>query len=496
MTSRLATPLSRRALAKNTLINLVGYALPLLVGLVAIPITVRSLGVERFGVLTLAWAFIGYFSLFDLGIGRAITQAVAERLTVAPVEEVARLAWTGLVMMLGFALFGALLVVFLSPWLVTSVLKIPPALNDETRAAFMLLAASIPVVVLSSGLAGLLTALQRFDLINALRIPMGIMTFLTPLTVLPFSTNMVYVCAALLIMRLLFLVLHWTLCLGAFPALRSHRGILRAEMPRLLNFGGWMTLTNVIGPLMVYLDRFIIGAVLSVAAVAYYVTPYEMVTRLWIVPAAIVAVLFPAFATAQGSAHAAHLYSIGARSVLGLLAPVLLVLIAFAQEILHLWLGANFAQDSAAVLQWLALGVYINSYAQVAFAFIQGMGRADLTAKFHLIELPLYIALMLWLLKTQGIVGAAVAWFCRILLDTVLLAAATHWLDKNLFAASKKILPLLLLPCLLFACSMQLTAFNTKLLFTALTLPALIIAGYHYAITPEEKVALRQLRQR
>lgn len=68
----LRVSLSRISLAKNTLINFAGFVLPLAVGLITIPLIVSGFGVERFGLLTLAWAIIGYFSLFDLGLGRAI----------------------------------------------------------------------------------------------------------------------------------------------------------------------------------------------------------------------------------------------------------------------------------------------------------------------------------------------------------------------------------------------------------------------------------------
>ena len=64
---------SGRLLARNTIWNLLGQVLPMVVGVVAIPPLVHSLGVDRFGVLSLAWIIIGYFSLFDLGMGRALT---------------------------------------------------------------------------------------------------------------------------------------------------------------------------------------------------------------------------------------------------------------------------------------------------------------------------------------------------------------------------------------------------------------------------------------
>ncbi|BBP05723.1 putative O-antigen transporter [Sulfuriferula plumbiphila] len=490
--------MSRKALVKNSLINLAGFALPLTVGLITIPLIVRGFGVERFGLLTLAWAVIGYFSLFDLGIGRAITQLIAERLDKSPAEDVARLAWTGLLMMAVFALIGAIFTASLTPWFVSSVLNMPEALREEAIWAFIMLAAAIPAVVLSAGFAGVLAAIQRFDLINALRIPMGMMIFLVPLAILPYSKSMAYVCAGLMVIRFLFLVLHAVVCFYAFPSLRAHVGIERSEIRRLLNFGGWMTVTNVIGPFMVYMDRFVIGAALSISAVAYYVTPYEMVTRLWAIPAAIVTVLFPAFAASKnnGSSHAAALYSMGGRAILVILAPIVLVLVVFAKEGLNVWLGSDFSQKSAAVLQWLAMGVYLNSYAQVPFAFIQGIGRADITAKLHLLELPIYIALMFWLLNTHGIIGVAIAWLLRIAVDAVLLTLVAHWLSKDMAAASRQIFPMLATLLVLFAAGMMLDETVGKLFFTGAAFLALILVVYFFAVTPEEKNAIRKSAQR
>jgi len=69
-----------RLLARNTILNVLGYSLPMLVAIFAIPPLVKGLGTERFGILTLAWVIIGYLSLFDLGLGRALTKLVAEKL--------------------------------------------------------------------------------------------------------------------------------------------------------------------------------------------------------------------------------------------------------------------------------------------------------------------------------------------------------------------------------------------------------------------------------
>src|SRR6266581_4040701 len=68
----------RSRTARNSALNLLGMAVPLLVGLVLIPITLRGLGAARFGLFSLALAVLEYSTLFALGLGPATTKHVAE----------------------------------------------------------------------------------------------------------------------------------------------------------------------------------------------------------------------------------------------------------------------------------------------------------------------------------------------------------------------------------------------------------------------------------
>ena len=67
-------------IARNTAFNLLGHGAPLVVGLVSIPIVAHFLGDVRFGLLGLAWAVLGSFTLVDLGVGPATTKLAAEYL--------------------------------------------------------------------------------------------------------------------------------------------------------------------------------------------------------------------------------------------------------------------------------------------------------------------------------------------------------------------------------------------------------------------------------
>src|SRR5712691_10917167 len=118
-------------------------------------------------------------------------------------------------------LLGAVVVILLSPWLVHRALHVPSALQGETLRSFYLLGVSIPVVISTAGLRGLLEAHQRFGMINALRIPMGVYSFASPLLVLPFAKSLFPVVAVLVCGRVIGWAAHLLLCLRVVPELRQ-----------------------------------------------------------------------------------------------------------------------------------------------------------------------------------------------------------------------------------------------------------------------------------
>ncbi len=397
--------------------NLLGQLAPMAAALFAIPVLLREMGIDRFGLLTIGWLLIGYFSLFDLGLGRALTQRVAS--ARANGEPVANSIKSALWLMLLLGLLAGLLLALLADWLAYSLLKVPPALRAETRDSLWLLAPAMPLVVLATGLRGILEALQAFRLVNLVRMPLGVLTFVAPLAVLPFSNSLVPLFAVLSLLRLLTLMAFGWACQRAMPGFAAGR-FERACLPPLLQFGGWMTLSNLIGPLMVNMDRLLIASLLSLAAVSYYSTPHEMIMRALVVPGAVAGVCFPIFAASNAIASR-DLFWRSCKLVGAAMLAMLLLVLPLAQWLLAQWLGSEFARHSTPVLRVLAIGVAINGLAHIPFAYVQGIGQSKVTAQFHVLELVLYGSL-LWLCMVQyGIVGAAVAWTLRATLDAACL---------------------------------------------------------------------------
>lgn len=172
-----------RRLIRHTAWNLAGLALPLILAVATTPALIRQLGLDRFGFLSIAWMLVGYFSFFDLGLGRALTNLAAQRLGLQADADLAPLVWPAIRAMAVLGTAGGALLALLSTPVVRGLLKVPVELEGEALAGMVLLAASLPLVVVSSGLRGVLEAGRHFGTSNAVRIALGAVTFLGPLGV-------------------------------------------------------------------------------------------------------------------------------------------------------------------------------------------------------------------------------------------------------------------------------------------------------------------------
>ena len=412
-----------KVLAKNTLLNLLGMVIPIVVGIVAIPFAVKGLGPEGFGIFSIAWVILGYLGLLDFGLSRATTKFVAEILRQEKVKSLTSFIWTGIVVSFTFGVVGAMMLLMATPYLVESLLKIPTNFIEQTKVAFYFLSFSLPFILLSTSFKGILGAVQRFDLVNAVHIPTSVLSFLFPALSLPFGFTLSTVILFVVLSRVSASFVYFFLCFKAIPNITTKPIIDLKILMKLLSYGGWITVTGIISPILVYMDRFFIGSILSMKAVAFYSAPYEAITRLRIVPVAIMTAFFPEF-SAVSSRNRGRLEMLVGRSIKYVLIStgvVALLLLCYSHDILQLWLGNQFAEKSTLIFQILALGIVVNCLAYIPFTLFQGVGRPDLPAKFHLVELPFYLVTLWLLTKTIGIVGAATAWFIRVTVDFFLL---------------------------------------------------------------------------
>ena len=207
-------------LPRSVALNLLGQGLPLIAGLITIPLLLDALGTTRFGILALGWTIVGYFSLFDLGFSRAMTHLISRALARGDAEETSRVFATGLACMAGLGVLLGALGLLAAPWLAGSVFQIDAELQQEALQAFYVLALSVPVVIVCTGAAAPLEARQRFDLVLLVRVPLGIANFVGPLLMVYWRNDLAAIILVLLLARIAALVAYVYLARLVLPGER------------------------------------------------------------------------------------------------------------------------------------------------------------------------------------------------------------------------------------------------------------------------------------
>jgi O-antigen/teichoic acid export membrane protein len=480
---------SSNTIAKNTVYNLLGYSIPLVFAVILIPPLVRGLGDERFGILNLAWIVIGYFSFFDFGIGRSLTKITAEKIGLDRKEEIPSLFWTSLFLMLSFSLLIVIILILLVPYLVNDVFNISKEMRPETLKTFYALAIAVPIVSTTAGLRGVLEAYQKFGIINIMRVLLGILTFLGPILFLILTNSLFWIVIFLIIIRLIIWVLYLFQCFKVNHNIKKEIKFDLSSIIPVIKFSAWITVANVVGPIILYSDRLLIGVIVSAAAITYYATPFEVVSKMLLIPGALVGVLFPVFSASFFSdpGFSKKLFFRGAKFIFLIVYPIVFLAVTFSYEGMDLWLGEKFALNSSLVLQFLAIGILMNSISIIPNNFFQGIGKPKIPSLINLVELPVYVLVMWFSIKSYGVKGAAAAYLIMAAIDAITMYIFANKLFSIQFKSGLNAISFLtMMLALLIPFFFSNLLF--KMIFSIVYLLVFLLVSWKYFLSVEEKV--------
>jgi O-antigen/teichoic acid export membrane protein len=409
--------------SRNVAYNLTGAVLPLILAVVTIPLYISLVGSERYGVLSVAFLLLGYFGLFDLGLGRATTYRISE-LGDSSAQARSDVLWTAASINFGMGLLGSLALwggaqLFFSQWF-----KVDETLRKEIVQCLPLLAACLPVATITGVFAGALQARSRFLEVNTISVISTSSFQLFPLAVAwLYGSDLTGLIGAALVARMLGVAaLVWRARNAMGQGLRVR--FEKSEAPRLLGFGGWIVSDGLLNPMLAMVDRFAIGAVSGGTGVTLYTIPYQLAQRITIFPSALLNVLFPKLPTA--SAEDRDRYADGAtRVLLGVMTGPVLFAIFLIHPLFSMWLGPDLGNPAADLGVLILIGFWINALAWVPLVWLQGTGRPDIAVKAHLVQIPPYLTILYLGLDHFGLTGAAGALIIRNLMDLLILTFAS-----------------------------------------------------------------------
>lgn len=404
--------------ARHTIYNLIGAVVPIVVSLVTVPIYLSVIGLERYGILSFCWILLGYFGLFELGLGPATAQKIASLVDASP-EDRSELLWGSIFLCLSIGIVAGILLLAVAGPLLTSIRGLTGTLKTEIASVVPLLALSLPASTAYGVLSGALQGRERFLMLNSVSASANALMSILPLAVaLLMGPSLPWLIAAVLSARLLSVVVLAFYCVKAIPLGRPAIPSW-ALINSLLRFGGWVTGAGLVTPLLTSMEKFMIGYVTGASAISVYMVPFNLVSRIVTLPMSLSSALFPRFASAQGEA-ADDLEARAMKSLCAMMTVVSVFLMGILGIFLRIWIGKKLALAAAPIAYIILAGYWFNSFAHVAHAKLMGRGRPDLITKISLSQLVPYAIALYFAVYMWGIYGAAALWTIRSAIELVI----------------------------------------------------------------------------
>ena len=427
----------KNSFAHNSILNFSSQVLLIVIALICIPFIISRLGSETFGLLSILWLFVGYFTFLDLGIGQATVKFLSEGVARDQSAHAASILQSSLKLALIIGFVGCAAIVLLSFLDIGRFMNVGSNLRPQATVALRWLALCLPAVLAQGVLRSVPLAHNRFDLMNILQAAAGSLQWAGSAFVLYLGGGFTAVVLLTAISRYLILCAYILVAVRVLPGGFQRLGpVEKWPFTKLLRFGSWVTISQIIGPMLTLLERLIIGSVISLAWVTFYSVPYDAVMKLVIIPMSFATALFPlvsgSWLTDEGRARARAIYHRSIKYIFTVMLPIAMLGILFSSEILNLWLGKEFSEKSGWVMSIFSAGLLFHALSQLPNTILWGIGRPDLTAKLLLAETPLYLLACWFATSRFGIYGTAAVWLIRIVIETSYLFIAVWNRTKSI----------------------------------------------------------------
>jgi O-antigen/teichoic acid export membrane protein len=335
---------------KNIFWNLGGLGTPALAAAITIPWIIHFAGLERFGLLSIAWGLIATSGLFDLGIGRATTQHVAKLIGLQQHSQISPVISLAATMTLVTGLFAGGLFALAILCGVQDFLKTTPEIISEVKLAGLILAATLPLQAVAATYRGINEAYSDFRGISMVRVLLGVINFGGTLLVSVFCEHLAALVAVLFFSRLMgIFIFRWLARTHVEEAVKhsladdemdfDHRSVAR----QLLSFGSWFTLGSGVSFVLDQSEKLGIGVLVSATAISTFAIPFEVVVQSLVVTTAISTIAFPKLSSLVQSDPAAALkkFHQWMLRTMGVMLLICVLMVFALPPVLKLWVGEN-----------------------------------------------------------------------------------------------------------------------------------------------------------
>jgi O-antigen/teichoic acid export membrane protein len=392
----------------NAAFNGLTWLFPLLLSFPLLPYIVNKLGSDSYGILTLVWTVTGYFAFLDLGLANAVVKFVAEYNSKGNSEKVNQVIGGTLLILSSFGAIGGLVLLIIAKYLVTKVLNVPTELISVAYYAFCISSVGYFATMLLSVFAAIPNGLNRYDISAIVSVSMGAATLLGNAFLLYLGFGLIEIVVFAVMVSFGTIFTYILILRKIYPALRVFPTVDFSALRKVMSFGLFSLLSRLAFLANYHADRLIIGVLLGVSWVTYYVIPFTLINRLTSLTIKLGSVIFPAISELQGQRRfhvIIEMYLTSSRIVIAISTAICLPLLVFGDRLLSLWMGQEFGVNCGFVVVLITAALYLSAFTNVPTFVADGLGKPRVSGIAALVNAILNISLAIPLAKHFGING-------------------------------------------------------------------------------------------
>lgn len=400
-------------IARNILFNAIGGSWSILLYLLIVPIQLKFLGIDAYGLLAFISTLQVVFSILDFGLSTTLAREVA--IDDTPGWRQTRDLLQSL--FFAYALIGlclGALVLVGSGWLVRQWLDLGalPAATASRALQFAGVAIALrwPVSFLSAVLIGR----GRFDLLNLLKVCSVTLAVAGGIVVILRTGDLVAFAAWNAATAAIEVGLYLVACFRVTPHLSLRPRISQSALARIWRFARDVGIISVFATILIQSDRLVLSRLEPIDQFGYYTLAYNVLFGVALVQGFITSAMLPAFAASfqRGATEAlGRQYFLASQGLVFVCTVPVAAAVFFGGEFLRIWTSAETAASSTRILQVLAPGFLLNAVVAVTSTLAIAAGLTGFIARVNVVALALYLPALTVAIINWGPLGAACAWF-------------------------------------------------------------------------------------
>lgn len=427
-------------LKRNLVANYLGQGWVALMGFVFVPVYIRYLGIEAYGVIGLFAMLQAWLALLDAGLNIPLRRELAGSTGRAgdpmDIRDLLRsIEWVAL----GIGIVVAGGIHLSAGWLATNWLQAENLPASEVALAFSCMGLVAALRMIEGVYRSTLLGLQRQVEFNVANSTMATVRALGAVAVLAWCSPTLQ---AFFLWQgassLATLALLWQLSAAALPrASRSPVFSLR-QLREIGTFAASTMGVTFLGLLLTQTDKILLSRLLPLADYGRYTLAALIAGALYVLSAPVTQALFPRLSQLQAAGDAAgfaHTFHKGAQLASTVIGSAASVLIMFSEPILRLWTGEpDLAKPVAPLLALLVGGTLLGTAIGMPYQAQLAHGLGGLAIRVNVVAVLLIIPALIFVTPKFGAIGAATVW---LVLNAGYVMLMPHFMYRRILVGHK-----------------------------------------------------------